>query len=472
MTAIKFAGISPHPPIIVPEVGRGREREAQATLDALARLAADLRNHAPQTVVLIATHGPLREAAFALLTAPRAEGDFAQWGAPQLQLRFEVDGEAVQAIAEEARRAGLPLVAIDRWGNGLDWSCTVPLYHLRPGLEGAKLVFLTVSFLSPRQHFALGQAVRRALEGLGRPAAVIASADLSHRLSPEGPYGFDPAGPQFDRAVREAVARWDVATILDMDSGFRERAGDDAVPSLSFLMGALDGLRVWPRVLSYQGPWGVGYLVAAVDILGEDEPTLSRASARDVLTDGVETVATREALRPAQRVAPSHPLARLAREAVEAWVRQGLVIEADDPPAELPQRAGCFVSIKTVDGLLRGCLGTIEPSQPTLAQEVIKNAIDAASRDPRFLPVTPDELDCLVYSVDVLSPPEPVNGPEALDPRRYGVIVRNGYRRGLLLPDLEGVDTVEQQLAIAKAKAGIAPEEPAELWRFEVQRYT
>lgn len=464
MTAIKFAGISPHPPIIVPEVGRGREQEAQATLEALARLAADLRHHAPQTVVLIATHGPLRPTAFALLTAANAEGDFAQWGAPQVQLRFEVDGEAVQAIGEEARRAGLPLVSIDRWGNGLDWSCTVPLYHLRPGLEGAKLVFLTVSFLPLHQHFALGQAVRRALERLGRPAAIIASADLSHRLSPEGPYGFDPAGPQFDRTVREAVANWDVATVLDMDAGFRERAGDDAVPSLSFLMGTLDGLRVRPRVLSYQGPWGVGYLVAAVDILGEAE--------RDVLTDGIETIPAKEALHPTQPVEPAHPLTRLAREAVEAWVRHGLLIEAADPPPELPERAGCFVSIKTVDGLLRGCLGTIEPSQPTLAQEVIKNAVDAASRDPRFLPVTPDELDGLVYSVDVLSPPEPVDGPEALDPRRYGVIVRNGHRRGLLLPDLAGVETAEQQLAIAMTKAGIAPEEPLELWRFEVQRYT
>jgi|GEM_PF-5436638 len=184
MTAIKFAAISPHPPIIVPEIGRGREREAQATLDALAQVAQELQTQAPKTVVLIATHGPLRPASFVVLGAPYAEGDFAQWSAPSIHLRFDVDEEAVQAIVQEAR--GLPLEQIGHWNGGLDWSCTVPLYHLRSSLEGVRLVFLSISFLSPRQHFALGQAARRALDRLGSPAAIIASADLSIDCPPKG----------------------------------------------------------------------------------------------------------------------------------------------------------------------------------------------------------------------------------------------------------------------------------------------
>ncbi|MFQ6019351.1 MAG: AmmeMemoRadiSam system protein A, partial [Dehalococcoidia bacterium] len=438
MTTIKFAGVSPHPPIIVPEVGRGRERQTQATLDALAQVAAEMSAQAPHTVVLIATHGPTRPAAFSALAAPVAKGDFAQWGAPKVRLQFETDQEAVTAIHEEARHSNVPLEPIRRWGDGLDWSCTVPLYHLQRAMGEAKLVCLTISHLSPQHHFALGQAVRRTLDRLGRPAAIIASADLSHRLSEDSPYGFDPAGPEFDRRICEAVARWDVAAILDMDTDFRMRAGDDTVPPLSFLMGTLDGLRVRPRVLSYEGPWGVGYLVAAIDILDDREPPASvRQGERGTIADSPVTAPPAE---HARAVTPGHLLARIACEAVEAWVRRRAISIPDaELPPDLPQRAGVFVSIKTADGFLRGCIGTVEPGQDSLLHEVVHNAIDAATRDPRYLPLTPEELGGLSYSIDVLSPPEPVEGPEALDARRYGIIVQNGYRRGLLLPDLEGV---------------------------------
>jgi AmmeMemoRadiSam system protein A len=135
------------------------------------------------------------------------------------------------------------------------------------------------------------------------------------------------------------------------------------------------------------------------------------------------------------------------------------------------EHAGAFVSIKK-RGELRGCIGTMEATRANLALEVVHNAIDSATRDPRFLPVGPEELDQLSYSVDVLSPAEPVAGPEELDPKRYGVIVRLGLRRGLLLPDIEGVNTVEEQLSIVKAKAGIAPEESPEIFRFSVRRYS
>ncbi len=172
----------------------------------------------------------------------------------------------------------------------------------------------------------------------------------------------------------------------------------------------------------------------------------------------------------------SHPLVQLAREAIEAYIREGRII---DPPAELTpemrRRAGTFVSLHDQSGRLRGCIGTFLPTQPNVALEVIHNAISAATRDPRFPPVTASELDGLEVKVDVLSEPEPVSGPEELDPRRYGVIVEavHGWpRRGLLLPDLEGVDTVADQIRICRLKAGIAPDEPIRLLRFQVDRYT
>jgi AmmeMemoRadiSam system protein A len=167
-----------------------------------------------------------------------------------------------------------------------------------------------------------------------------------------------------------------------------------------------------------------------------------------------------------------HSLVQLARKTIESYVRTRQSPHPPRPlPAEMSGRAGAFVSIHRLNGELRGCIGTIEPTQPNLAEEIIQNAISAATRDPRFSPIGPTELDDLVINVDVLTPAEPIADSSQLDPKRYGVIVESGWRRGLLLPDLEGVDTVEAQVDIARRKAGIGRNEKLTLYRFEVNRY-
>lgn len=276
MTAFKVACIAPHPPVIVHEVGLGRERESWQTIQALEEAAREIGQHRPDTAILMATHGPMNPGAFFVLASTVAEGDFSRWGAASVCLRFRSDPELAQAIRAEAERAGLAVDLSDRWDSGLDWSATVPLYYLRPALAEARLLPMNVSLLSAAEHFEFGKAVRRAADLPGRRVAVIASADLSHRLSRDGPYGFHPAGPTFDRLVRDAVEAWEPRALLDLEDSFREEAGEDAVSSLCFLMGALDGLRVRPRILSYEAPFGVGYMVAVIDILGggEDAPAL------------------------------------------------------------------------------------------------------------------------------------------------------------------------------------------------------
>ena len=166
-----------------------------------------------------------------------------------------------------------------------------------------------------------------------------------------------------------------------------------------------------------------------------------------------------------------HPLVKLAKETVEQYVRGGKIISPPaEPTAEMTEKAGVFVSIKK-NGELRGCIGTFEPTAENVASEIIQNAISAATQDPRFAPVDPSELDALEYSVDVLAKPERVGSKKDLDPERYGVIVKSGMRKGLLLPDLEGVNTVDEQVGIACMKAGIDPDGNIELYRFEVKRY-
>lgn len=165
-----------------------------------------------------------------------------------------------------------------------------------------------------------------------------------------------------------------------------------------------------------------------------------------------------------------HPVVRLAREAVETYVRKGAVPKPRELTPEMGERAGVFVSLHK-HGQLRGCIGTFEPTKDNVADEVIANAISASTMDPRFPPVIESELDDLEYSVDILTTPEPAADLGELDPREYGIIVESGWRRGLLLPDLEGVDSIEEQIAICRLKAGISAHEPVNLYRFQVRRF-
>jgi AmmeMemoRadiSam system protein A len=166
-----------------------------------------------------------------------------------------------------------------------------------------------------------------------------------------------------------------------------------------------------------------------------------------------------------------HPIVRLARETVESYIGQKKIPKPKELTPEMKERAGVFVSIKKF-GELRGCIGTFEPTRANIAEEIINNAISSATQDPRFSPVNAAELSHLSYSVDILTKPEPVEDKSQLDPKKYGIIVNSGGRKGLLLPDLERVNTVEQQIDICRLKAGISPHEPIKLYRFEVRRYS
>jgi AmmeMemoRadiSam system protein A len=244
--------------------------------------------------------------------------------------------------------------------------------------------------------------------------------------------------------------------IIEIDQDLRRTAGECGYRSMLIALGATHELASACEVLNYEAPFGVGYLVAQLTNLKDSavvkEPSLP-AETRD---------SEAEIQIPA-----------LARQAVETFVLSGKVVtlpEAQSPL--LAVRAACFVSIKTNINELRGCIGTIDPVKESLAEEIVANAISAATRDPRFPPVSQGELANLRYSVDILSVPEAAELAD-LDPQIYGLIVENesGSLRGLLLPDINGVETVSQQLEIARRKAGIAPGTRLKLSRFRVDRY-
>jgi AmmeMemoRadiSam system protein A len=303
--------------------------------------------------------------------------------------------------------------------------------------------------------------VQQAVEESDKNVVIIASGDLSHKLTPDSPNGYTPLGKEFDEKLLDLLSKSDVEGIVRMDKRFIEEAAECGMRSIIAMLGALDGYEFSANVLSHEGPFGVGYGVVAVE-------AGNRSKGRELL-DSIKAkhFADMKRIRDGE-----DPYVALARQTVETYIRQGKVIKPgkDLPDEMFTKKAGVFVSIHK-NGELRGCIGTISPVYENVASEIIHNAISASTRDPRFEPIEENELDVLEYSVDVLNPAEPVDSIEELDPKRYGVIVRRGYRSGLLLPDLEGVDTPQQQLSIALQKAGIRPDEPYTIERFTVERH-
>ena len=451
----------PHPPLIVPEIGKGGEKQIETTTKAYKRVASEIASLSPDTVVITSPHSVMYADYFHISPGESAKGSFRRFGAPGVRFEETYDTELVQRICALAQAQDLPAGTLGERDASLDHGTMVPLWFLRQAYAGGKLVRIGLSGLPLTEHYRLGQIIAGAVAQTEKRIVLIASGDLSHKLQDYGPYGFAPEGPEYDRRVMDVLARAAFGELLEFDETFCDKAAECGHRSFVIMAGAFDGLRVKAEALSHQDVTGVGYGVCTF-YPGEED------SGRRFL----DAYLNKEALACQKKAEACDPYVRLARASVEAWVkrRERIPVPEDVPAQMLSGRAGAFVSIHK-NGQLRGCIGTIAPTQKNLAEEIISNGVSACSRDPRFRPVTADELRFLEISVDVLGAPEPVTSPDELDVKRYGVIVSCGRRRGLLLPDLDGVDTVEEQIAIARQKGGIGEHEPYRLERFEVVRH-
>ncbi|MBD5529195.1 MAG: AmmeMemoRadiSam system protein A [Lachnospiraceae bacterium] len=451
----------PHPPLIIPDVGRGEEKKIQKTIDAYQKAAETIGGLQPETIVLLSPHQTLYADYFHISPGLDARGDFGQFHAGQISMEVSYDTEFVRVLCETAEAAGLQAGTLGERERRLDHGTMVPLYFVNQYWTGYRLVRIGLSGLSLAAHYRLGQCIRAAAQTLGRNTVLIASGDLSHKLKEDGPYGYQEEGPAYDARIMDVMGRGAFGELLEFSEDFCEKAAECGHRSFTILAGAFDRTAVEAERLSYEGPFGVGYGVCTYRPCGDD-------GTRNFL----EQYEEKERLRLLALREQEDPYVRLARYTIEAYVETG---ELPEIPQGLPEelyhsRAGAFVSLKE-DGKLRGCIGTIRAVRESLAEEIMNNAVSACSEDPRFSPVEAWEVKRLTISVDVLGETEKISSPEELDVARYGVIVTRGARRGLLLPNLEGVDTIEQQIAIAKQKAGIKAHESVELERFEVIRH-
>lgn len=430
------AFIVPHPPLIVSEVGQGNEKEVQKTIDSYCEVARQIAQLKPDTIIISSPHAPMYRDFFHISRGESAQGSFTDFHAPQVTFDESYDTELAQLTAQLAQAENFP-AGFDRGKSSvLDHGTMVPLYFIEKLYKQFKLMRVGLSWLSLNKHYRFGQIIRDAVEKAGRRVVYVASGDLSHKLQQYGPYGFAPQGPQYDEKLMDVCARGALGELTQFDENFCEAAAECGHRSFVIMSGALGSDSIKASALSHEDVTGVGYGVCTFYPQKEDA------------------------------------YVALARKTIEHYVKKG---EMPAVPSDIPDEmkntsAGAFVSIHKC-GDLRGCIGTIAPTEPNLAQEIISNAISASTRDPRFDPITEDELSQLEINVDVLGEPEEIQSIDQLDVKRYGVIVSNGFRRGLLLPDLDGIDTAEQQVRIARMKGNIRQDEPITLHRFEVIRH-
>ena len=444
----------PHPPIAVAEIGQGEEKKIKATLDAFDRVAKRIADIQPDTMIITSPHATMYSDYFHISPGSHAYGDFSGFRTPGVSFEVEYDSELVQRIVEKAAAAGLPAGTEGERDPRLDHGVMVPLYFINKRYTDYKLVRIGLSGYSLEVHKSLGRIIDNVCSETDKKIVIVASGDLSHCQKKDGPYGYRPEGPEYDEKLMDVMKRCALSELTQFSERLLDASQECGHRSFVIMSGILHSHDITSEVLSHEATFGVGYGIAVFKI--NDAENRSEKDSRKREKGDSDAM---------------DAYVKLARDTIFSHVKGEKLPELTDLPKEmLSRRAGAFVSVHEF-GMLRGCIGTISATCSNVAEEIRQNAVSAVSRDPRFSPVREDELDDLEINVDILGEAEPVTSYDELDVKRYGVIVSNGMRRGLLLPDLEGVDSVEQQVDIARQKAGISPSEKLSLERFEVVRH-
>ncbi len=452
----------PHPPLIVPEVGKGEERVIEETTRAYEKAADFVAALKPDTIVLSSPHVVMYGDYLHICPGDGAGGNLRQFNAPGAGMNVDYDTELRDRIVELCAEVNFPAGTEGERSPELDHGTMVPLYFILKKYKDFRLVRLGISGISLLEHYSLGMMIKKAAEELDRRVLYVASGDLSHKLQVHGPYGFDPAGPEYDKRIMDVMGSGEFERLLDFEPELLEKSAECGHRSFVIMAGAFDRTALEIERLSHQDVTGVGYGICTFRVRGEDPK-------RNFFDRWY--FAAKENLEMRKNAEDEY--ISLARQTIESYIRDGKIIKLPEglPSEMLEKKAGAFVSLH-INGALRGCIGTILPVRASIAEEIVSNAISAATRDPRFSPVREDELPFLEYSVDILNEPEEIASEDQLDVKRYGVIVTKGMKRGLLLPNLDGVDTIEEQVAIAKQKAGISVnDKDVQLERFEVTRH-
>jgi AMMECR1 domain-containing protein/aromatic ring-opening dioxygenase LigB subunit len=433
----------PHAPVLVPALAGERLADVAKTVAAMRKVAQRVMKHHPVALVLVSPHSPRRRRAFGVWTPERHAGSLASFHAPELAVDLPNDRAMLAELMTASDECGSDLWFID--DSELDHGAVVPLWFLQEAGWRGPTTILSLNDAANGGLDKLGSTIAKAAARRGGAVAVIASGDMSHRLRPGAPCGYHPDARMFDEEFIRLVNAGDATGLLDFDRGLRGLAGEDVVDSTVVALATVGNDMCGHQVFGYEGPFGVGYGVAVLHEHGSDQSD--------------------------QSLAESAALPRVARLSVATAL--GLCKAGCPAPAGITcQKAPVFVTLHTLRGELRGCVGTITPRRRHVIKETWFNARAAAFDDSRFDPLQRHELDGILFEVSMLHSFEEVHDEAEIDPLHHGVIVSaSGARRSLLLPGIASVETAAQQIAIARRKGFIGAHEAVQLQRFRVEKY-
>lgn len=465
---------TPHPPIIIKEIGNGREEEANITISGMELAAKRIEDYKPKTIIFVTPHGNSFSNGTCILSELRLSGSFEGFGHKDISYQKKVDIDLSNRIFDKIEEQGYISVLMDnktaksyRVKTELDHGIMVPMYFIDKYFKDYNIVHITPGLTSLEENYHIGKLIGEAIKEVGYKVILLCSGDLSHALSNDGPYTYNEKGEYFDNLIKKSIEEKNVMGLLSLDNKTIEDAAQCGLRSFLMGFGLMDGYEYGSQVFSYEGPFGVGYLTGVLN--------RSTSPKESILKKLQEKKHEEYNLR----ISKEDEFILLARKNIENYIYTGKRLSLESIKDNFPQdfinrcqnqKSGVFVSIHK-DNMLRGCIGTISSTCDNLLDEILYNSISAATKDPRFEPVRPEELLELDIKVDILYESEEIKTKDKLDVKKYGVIVEKGSKRGLLLPNLEGVDSVNQQVSIAMEKAGIRDGQGMKLFRFEVERH-
>lgn len=476
--------LMPHAPVFIEEVGGGQVRSVKKTIEAMREIALEIKQLNPDTIVIVSPHGPVFSDAISVYNQKEYYGDFRAFGDFVHSYSIEKDQAFLDNLIEVSDTNGGDFYPVDEaiflkygYEPQLDHGILVPLHFILKEVPDVKVLALSYGTFSYQRLIENGEIISKTVDALDKKVVFIASGDMSHALKDSGPYDYDVDGPKFDGLMEENIRSQMPWRIFNESSELIAHASECGLRSFALMMGLLKNIGYKSKVLSYEGPFGVGYLCASFLVDPEKEPV-------EWWHDFVRE--KREKQEQARAV--EHHYVKFARAVIESRIKSKLPPKLDysygnlklyvsGKEIEFPDlieaeslKRATFVSIKN-QGSLRGCIGTIHPAHKNMIEEIYLNAIHAATKDSRFYPVDISELDDLDISVDVLSEMVLVTDTNELNPKKYGVFIVSQGRSGVLLPDLEGIDSISEQLRIACQKGGFTVDELEEIYRFTVDRY-
>lgn len=463
----------PHPAIIIPQIGGWEGIIAKDTIEGMKKLGQLAIDIHPETIIYITPHGNAFSNGTCLLYENQLSGDFSQYGHSNIKFNKNADMSLTDQINNKLEEMDMVTVLLNRklgqsYGVyvNLDSGSMVPMYFIDKYFQDYNMVHITPGFTPLEENYAVGDVIGSVIKNNDKNILVVCSGDLSHALKEKGPYHFNPYGAVFDNMVSNAINKKNPLDLLQLKDEDIENAAQCGLRSFLMGFGVLEGLDYDSQVLSYEGPFGVGYLTGYLTSKGTNAKSVIN-QLLDIKKDKYN-----------KRIGKEDNYIRLARLSIEHYVNNNRMLNYMDVQDSFPQEfnkeaaksSGVFISIYS-HGDLRGCIGTIEAYQNSIIKEIIHNSISACAFDSRFQPVEAKELIDLVIKVDILMEPELINSKSDLDVKKYGVIVEAADKRGVLLPNLKGINTTDEQIRIALEKAGIKTNESFKMYRFRVVRH-